>query len=120
MVIYYRKVLLHVGTNNAVSDSPEDIFSKLIPLVDSISRSLPKCNVFISNLIKRIDNRKTNGVCEKVNTMLKGSNYLILDNSNIKEKHLRKRGLHLNAQGDAILASNFLNAIRNQDHFIVI
>ena len=53
-------------------------------------------------------------MCEKVNTLLKGSNNRVLDNSNIKEKQLGKRGLRLNAQGDAILASNFRNAIRNQ------
>ena len=51
-----EKVLLHVGTKNAISDSPEDIFSKLISLVDSINCSLPKCNVYMSNLIKRTDN----------------------------------------------------------------
>ena len=53
-------------------------------------------------------------MCEKVNTLLKGSNNRVVDNSNIKEKQLGKRGLRLNAQGDAILASNFRNAIRNQ------
>ena len=53
-------------------------------------------------------------MCEKVNKLLKGSNYRVLDNSNIKEKHLGKRGLYLNAQGNAVLASNFLSAIRNR------
>ena len=104
-----------MGTNNAVSDSQEDIFSKLISVVDNKNRSLPKCNVFISDLIKCADNRKTNGVCEKVNTFLKQSNYPVLDNSNIKEKHLGKRSLHLNAKGNAILTNNFLNAIRHQE-----
>ena len=108
-------VLLHVGTNNAVSDSPEDMLSKLISLVDSINRSLTKCNVFINNLINRTDNQKTNGEHEKVNTLLKGSNYRVLDKNNNKEKQLGKHSLHLNAQGNAILASNFLNAIRNQE-----
>ena len=59
-----QKVLLRVGVNNAVSDSPEDIFGKLIPLVDTTNISLPECNVIISNLIKRTNNRKTNVVCE--------------------------------------------------------
>ena len=45
-----EKVLLHVETNNALSDSPEDIFSKLISSVDSINCSLPKCNIIISDL----------------------------------------------------------------------
>ena len=100
-----------MGTNNPVSDSPEDIFSKLTSLVNTINCSLPECNIIISNLIKRTDNRKTNLKCEKVNTLLKPSNYGVLDNSNIKEKHLEKRSLHLNAQGNTILASNLLNAI---------
>ena len=51
---------------------------------------------------------------KKYDTLLKGSNYHVLDNSNIKEKNLGRRGLHLNAQGNATLASNFLNTIRNQ------
>ena len=53
-----EKDFLYVGTNSAVGDSPEDIFSKLISIVDRVGRSLPKCNVFISNLIKRTDNQK--------------------------------------------------------------
>ena len=92
-----EKVLLHVETNNALSDSPEDIFSKLISSVDSINCSLPKCNIIISNLTKSTDSRKTNGVCEKVNILLKASHYRVLDNSNIKEKHLAKCGPYLNA-----------------------
>ena len=87
-----------MGTNNAASDFPEDILSKLISLVDSVNRSLLKCNIILRNLVKRTDNQKTNGVCEKVNTLLKASNYRVLDNSNFREKHLGKRGLHLNAQ----------------------
>ena len=51
---------------------------------------------------------------KKYDTLLKGSNYHVLDNSNIKEKNLGRCGLHLNTQGNATLASNFLNAIRNQ------
>ena len=45
-------------TINAVGDSPEDILSKLISLVDNANSSLPKCNVFISNLVRRTDDRK--------------------------------------------------------------
>ena len=49
--------------------------------------------------------------CVKKLILLKGSNYGVLDKIYIKEKHLGKRGLHLNAQDNAILASDFLNAI---------
>ena len=59
-------VLLHVGTNNAVSDSPEDMLSKLISLVDSINRSLTKCNVFINNLIIAQITKKQTGSVKKL------------------------------------------------------
>ena len=36
-----------------------------------------------------------------------------VDNSNISEKHLVKRGLHLNQEGNTVFASNLLHAIRN-------
>ena len=111
----FENILLHVETNNVVSDSPEDIFSKLISLVNTINSSLPKCNAIVSSLIRRTDKRKTNRVCEKVNTLLKASKYRVLDNSNIKEKHLEKRGIHLNAQGNEILACKLLIAVRNQE-----
>ena len=42
-----------------------------------------------------------------------------MDNKNIKEKHLGKRGLHLNAQANAILASKILSAIRNQERSLL-
>ena len=78
-----------MATNNALSDSPVAVFSTLISLVDSINRSLAKYNVFISNLIKSTDNRKTNVECvKKYDTLLKGSNYHVLHNSNIKKKTL--------------------------------
>ena len=38
---------------------------------------------------------------------------LTVDNSNISEKHLGKRGLQLNQEGNTVLASNLLHAIRN-------
>ena len=36
-----------------------------------------------------------------------------VDNSNISEKHLGKRGLHLNQEGNTVFASNLLHAIKN-------
>ena len=36
-----------------------------------------------------------------------------VDNSNISEKNLGKRGLHLNQEGNTVFASNLLHAMRN-------
>ena len=90
-----EKIVLHAGTNNSTNDTPEDIFEKLKTLVGTIQSSLPECNVIVSNIIKRTDNQKANAVCEKVNRLLKSSSLCVLDNNNIKEKYLGKRGLHL-------------------------
>ena len=54
-------------------------------------------------------------MCDKVSKLLNPSNYHVLDNNIIKEKNLGKRGLHLNIQENAMLASNSLHAIRNQE-----
>ena len=107
-----EKVVLHAGTNNSTNDTPEDILDKLKTLVDTIQTALPECKVIVSSIIKRTDNQKANAVCEKVNRLLKSSDLCVLDNSNIKEKCLGKRGLHLNMQGNAVFASNLLNAIK--------
>ena len=83
-------MLLHVETNNTISDLPVDIFDKLKSLVDSINSSLSGGNAAIRNLVRRTDNCKANGTCDKVNKLLKSSNHCILDNYNVHGKHLGK------------------------------
>ena len=74
---------------------------------------LPNCKIVISNIIVRTDNNNANRTNEKVNSMLKWLEIDILDNSYIKEKHLGKRGLHLNSNGNALFAKNILNIVRS-------
>lgn len=76
----------------------EDIFNKLKSLVDSITFFLPEFNVVTSNFIGRMKNEKANRVYDRVNKLLKLSNYHALSHNNFKEKPLRKRGLHLNVK----------------------
>ena len=44
-----QKVIIHVGANNAMTDTPKEIFSKLISLKHQIESVMPKCEVSISN-----------------------------------------------------------------------
>ena len=44
-----QKVIIHVGTNNAMSDTSKEIFEKLILLKHQIESIIPKCEVTISN-----------------------------------------------------------------------
>ena len=107
-----QKVIIHVGTNNAVNDTANEIFEKLKSLKEESEGQLPKCDVIISSLIKRTDDVKAHRTNEEVNKLIKASSIEFIDNSNIKEKQLGKRGLHLNNRGNSSMASNLLNAVR--------
>ena len=106
-------VIIHAGTNDSVADTPQNILNNLLSLKKEIETSIPKCQVIISKIIKRTDNSKANSVNQNVNRLMKESKIRCIDNDNIMDKHLGKRGLHLNQQGNVIFASNLLNAIRN-------
>ena len=53
-------VIIHAGTNNATTDTPQMIVDKLITLKRNIERSLPKSRVIVSKLIVRTNNTKAN------------------------------------------------------------
>ena len=108
-----QKVIIHVGTNNAITGTSKETFEKLISLKYQIESILPKFEVTISNLILRTDEPKASKTNEEVNRLIKLVNINFVENSNIKGKQLGKRGLDLNIQGDKMFARNLLNAIRN-------
>ena len=102
---------MHVGINNVVEDTPEDIYKDLISLKAKMEDRIPSCQVVISCLIRRSDNVKANKTAEKVNNFLKLAKLKFIDNTNIADKHLGRRGLHLNQNGNIIFAKNLLNPI---------
>ena len=106
-------MIIHAGTNNAMTDTPKEIFGKLILLKHQIESVLPKCEATISNLIMRMDEPKAVKINEEVNHLIKLANISFVENGNIKGKQLGKHGLHLNIQGNKMFARNLLNAIRN-------
>ena len=108
-----QKMIIHVGTNNAMTDTPKEIFEKLISLKHQIESTLPKCEVIISNLIMRMDKPKAAKMNEEVNRLIKSANINFVENSNIKGKQLGKRGSHLNIEGNKMFARNLLNVIRS-------
>ena len=106
-------VIIHAGTNNATTDTPQMIVDKLITLKQNIEGSLPKYRNIISNLIVGTDNTKANSTIRKTNRLIKELQIQTVDNSNISEKHLGKRGLLLNQEGNTVFGSNLLHATRN-------
>ena len=106
-------VIIHAGTNNATTDTPQMIVDKLITLKQNIEGSLPKYRNIISNLIVGTDNTKANSTIRKTNRLIKELQIQTVDNSNISKNHLGKRGLHLNQEGNTVLVSNLLHVITN-------
>ena len=108
-----KTIILHVSANNAVEDTVEDIYNDLISLKAKIEDKIPSCQVVISCLIRRSDNVKANKTAEKVNNFIKLAKLKFIDNGNITDKHLGRRGLHLNRNRNIIFVKNLLNAIRS-------
>ena len=84
-------MIIHVGTTNAMTDTPKEIFKKLISLKHQIESILPKCEVTISNLILRTDEPKAAKINEEVLRLIKSANINFVENGNIKGKQLGKK-----------------------------
>ena len=74
------------------------------------------CDVSISNIILRTDNKKFNQKDQEVNThlkdMCKDKNICLIDHTNkIKVQHLNKSNLHLNKRGSNVLSITFVNEL---------
>ena len=105
-------ILLHVGTNNLATDTPEVIVEKLLRLVNMITSKGIQCSV--SELIIRDDTLWHKGI--KVNQLLnnkvtEGMN--IVRNENITVNHLNRSKLHLNRRGVGALAHNIIKFIKD-------
>ena len=108
-------IVIHAGTNDLRSSTPEEVTERLINLATSMKTS--ENQIVISSLINRADH--LNAKVTQVNYMLayKCQVFKIgyLDNSNICLQHLqgggRWGGLHLNEDGAHILKQNFINII---------
>ena len=93
-------IILHEGTNGLILDRTlQDIATSIVNLDSSVKGEY--CDVSISNIILRIDNKKFSQTGQEVNTHLKDvckeKNIYLIDNTNkIKAEHLNKGRLHLN------------------------
>ena len=105
-------LILHVGTNDATTNTSRKITDDLLMLKSSIMKQLPNCRIIVSKSTIRIDHGKANLTLRNVNTHLETLNLECIENSNISAQHLGRKVLHLNSKGKGRLAINFLNHIR--------
>ena len=105
-------LILHVGTNDATTNTSRKIIDDLLMLKCNILKQLPNCRVIVSKPTIRIDHGKANLTLRNVNKHLETLNLECIENGNISAQHLGRKGLHLNSKGKGRLALNFLNQIR--------
>ena len=105
-------ILLHLGTNDCTINTSDSVLKRLITLKKHIENLLPSCKVCLSLPTLRTDNTTANTIIKNLNTKLKKSNYMLLDNSNIMEYDLGKKGLHFNRHGTKKMAGNIISLIK--------
>lgn len=105
-------IILNIGTNDCSSKTSDQVLNELRKLYEFIKFVLPSAEVTISLPTVRSDNMRANQIIKNLNTKLKRLQYQILDNSNINENHLGKKGLHFNDHGVKRMAKNIISLVR--------
>ena len=111
-------IVLHVGTNDLVSDRPPDLIAKSIADVASSMKNEDH-DVTISDIVTRADlfKEKANEVNDYLSKLCMERNiYLIDPSKTLKTQHLNGSKLHLNRRGSPILQNTvrkFLSKIFN-------
>ena len=106
-------IILHTGTNDAVSKTSRQIFDELLQLKQSILNTLPACRAIVYRPTIRSNNGKAALTLSNFNKLLGQLEVDFIDNLNIKEVHLGKKVRHLNKKGKNRLELNFLQKLRN-------
>ena len=105
-------ILLHVGSNNTATMSSGRILDDLLKLKLFIQTKLPNTKIILSQPTIRNDNAKASFTTQHLVTKLKELNITMLDNGNVNDSHLRKKGLHLNSRGTARIAMNIISLMK--------
>ena len=98
--------ILHVGTNDATTNTSRKIIDDPLMLKCNILKQLSNCRVIVSKLTVRIDHGKANLTLRNVNKHLETLNLEYFENGNISAQHLDRKGFHLNSKGKSRLALN--------------
>ena len=102
----------HVGVNSVEKESEEQILHKFLKLGESIDSA----RVTFLSIIKRANKPELNLKIMQINDKLKNlcmeNRYDLVDNINIGFCHLGRDKLHINKEGQQLLAINYLNHLR--------
>ena len=105
-------IILHVGTNNGISDSSSVILNKLLSLKNFIHTELPESIVILSNITDRLGNGIARLKISNFNKHLNSLKIDTIDNGNISSEHLNGSRLHLNRHEKGKLAMNLIKKLQ--------
>ena len=110
-----RSIILHVGTNNLVSDDAKEAAKQMEDLI--VEAKSKAENVAVSSVIKRYDNKVPHSKITEYNNLVhelcKKHNITFIDNSNIDQSMLNRSNLHLNYTGDKAFGKTLCAYIRS-------
>ena len=101
--------MLHVGTNDSCNNTSDVILNELIKLGAYLEMALPDSKVILSLPTIRTDNYKANTITRNLKRKAKNMKFILLENWNINESHISKRGLHFNGHGIRKMAGNIIS-----------
>ena len=109
-------IIVHVGTNNLNTSTPEQICKETIDMLDQIQKNNPKSRIAFSSIFKRKDNMSLNAKAMKVNNLLAEELAIngldMIDNSNVTFSNLWKDGLHISDGGARKFSGNVSKFIK--------
>ena len=106
------RLILHVPTNNGESCTSREILDKLLKLKIFISEKCPQYQTIFSTPAIQSDKAKANLTVKQLTKHLLQLKIDVVDNRNITDRCIGRKGLHLNISGTTQLAKNLLNFIK--------
>lgn len=105
-------IIIHVGTNDCAKKTSDEVLKELFDVRIYIQKVLPSCKIWFSLPLVRTDDKRANIIIRHLNIKMMKLCDMVLDNSNIKECHLSRKGLHLNDHGTKLMARNIISHIK--------
>ena len=103
-------MIIYIGTNDAPSTTSE-IQDNLLKLISLVKKKLSQCNVWLSTPTLRTGNGKATLTVPQLVNHLLNLNIDVINNRNIKNRHLSRKGLHSNDSVSKLLAIYFSEKI---------
>lgn len=105
-------IIINVGTNDCAKKTSDEVLKELFDVKVYIQKVLPSCKIWFSLPLVRTDNKTANAIIRNLNVKMMKRSDMLLDNSNINERHLSRKGLHLNDHGTKLMAKNIISHIK--------